>query len=104
MFLIHRITQKSPRIARAAGWALLFALGSGAFVANAISFYSLQAHLTANLLFAALLLRPTDTVPWRRARGITGADTAQSRSARAVRNPWMVAMALDRRSGIFACH
>jgi len=42
---------------RAAGWALLFTLASGAFIANAISYYSMQAHLTANLLFAWLLLK-----------------------------------------------
>jgi hypothetical protein len=58
LLLIHWITQETTQDKCAAGWALLFALGSGAFAANAISFYSLQAHLTANLLFAALLLRP----------------------------------------------
>ncbi len=61
LLLIHSITTQITQDKRAAGWALLFALGSGAFVANAISFYSLQAHLTANLLFVALLLRPSRT-------------------------------------------
>ena len=58
ILLIHSITlQITDR--RAAGWAVVFALASGAFVANAISYYSMQAHLTANLLFVWLLLKPT---------------------------------------------
>ena len=36
---------------------MLFALASGAFVANGLSYYSMQAHLAANLLFAALLIK-----------------------------------------------
>ena len=58
LLLIHWITKEITQDQRAAGWALLFTLASGAFVADAISYYSLQAHLTANLLFVALLLRP----------------------------------------------
>jgi hypothetical protein len=38
------------------GWVLLFALASPAFLVNAISFYSLSAHLLCSLVFAALLL------------------------------------------------
>jgi hypothetical protein len=38
---------------------VLFTLASGAFAAYAISYYSMQAHLTANLLFVWLLLTPT---------------------------------------------
>jgi hypothetical protein len=56
--LIHRITLHITNDQRAAGWALLFTIASGAFIANAISYYSMQAHLTANLLFAWLLLKP----------------------------------------------
>jgi hypothetical protein len=56
--LIHRITLEITNDQRAAGWALLFTLASGAFIANAISYYSMQAHLTANLLFVWLLLKP----------------------------------------------
>jgi len=59
IFLIHRITLEITSDRRAAGWAVLFTLGSGAFAANAISYYSMQAHLTANLLFVWLLLKPT---------------------------------------------
>jgi hypothetical protein len=58
IFLIHRITLEITKDQRAAGWAVLFTLASGAFIANAISYYSMQAHLTANLLFAWLLLKP----------------------------------------------
>jgi hypothetical protein len=97
LVLIHSITKQLTQDQRAAGWALLFALGSGAFVANAISFYSLQAHLTANLLFVALLLRPT------RYRALYAGLVGSV--ALILHNPiphvlfaipWMIAMALDR--------
>jgi hypothetical protein len=42
----------------APGWAVLLAAASPAFVVDAISGYSISAHLLANLGFAALLLRP----------------------------------------------
>jgi hypothetical protein len=57
--LVHRITFEITDDRRAAGWAVLFTLASGAFAAYAISYYSMQAHLTANLLFVWLLLKPT---------------------------------------------
>ena len=44
-----------PRAPDAPGWVALFALASPAFGINAISFYSMNAHLFANLLFAWLL-------------------------------------------------
>jgi hypothetical protein len=59
LYLIYRITFVITCDQRAAGFATLFALASGAFVANAISYYSMQAHLTANLVFVWLLLEPT---------------------------------------------
>ena len=59
MFLVHRITHEMTGERRAAGWALLFTAASGAFTANAISYYSMQAHMTANLGFVALLLKPS---------------------------------------------
>lgn len=59
IFLIYWITQEITANRRAAGWAMLFALASGAFLAAGISYYSMQAHLAANLLFIALLLRPS---------------------------------------------
>lgn len=58
LILVYFITQQITKDKRAAGWAILFAIASGGFIADAISYYSMQAHLTANLLFAALLLRP----------------------------------------------
>src|SRR5271166_4200120 len=61
VYLIHEVTLEITGEARAAGWAMLITLASSVFWANAISFYSMQAHLTANLLFAWLLLRPTPT-------------------------------------------
>lgn len=59
IFLVHRITLEITDDRRAAGWAVLFTVASGAFAAYAISYYSMQAHLTANLLFVWLLLKPT---------------------------------------------
>ncbi len=59
IYLIYRITMDITGDRRAAGWAMLFSIASGTFWANAISLYSMQAHLTANLLFAWLLLQPT---------------------------------------------
>ena len=58
LFLIYWITREIAD-RRAAGWAMLFALASGAFLADGISYYSMQAHLAANLIFVALLLRPS---------------------------------------------
>jgi hypothetical protein len=70
IYLIHWITREITGEGRAAGWAVLFAIASGAFVADALSYYSMQAHLTANLLFVALLMKPT---PWRTAgAGLVG--------------------------------
>lgn len=59
LWLIHRLTLEITGDRQAAGWAVLFTAGSGVFLANAISFYSMQAHLTLNLLYAWLLFRPT---------------------------------------------
>jgi hypothetical protein len=59
LFLIHRITVDITRDQLAAGWAVLFTVASGAFVVDALSYYSLQSHMTANLLFVTLLLRPS---------------------------------------------
>ena len=59
IWLVYLITLEIVDDRRAAAWAMLFAVGSSEFLANSISFYSMQAHLTANLLFAWLLLKPT---------------------------------------------
>jgi hypothetical protein len=57
--LIGRIARDLIASPLAAGWALLFALASPAFVANGITYYSMPAHLLFNLGFAWLLLTPT---------------------------------------------
>ena len=59
VFLVYRITNEISGDRRAAGWAVIFTVASGAFVADGISYYSMQSHLTANLLFAWLLLNPS---------------------------------------------
>lgn len=59
LWLIYQITLKVSTNQRAAGWALLFAISSAAFAGNALSYYSMQAHMTANLLYVWLLLTPT---------------------------------------------
>jgi hypothetical protein len=97
MVLIHRITQEVTGDRRAAGWALLFTAASGAFAANAISYYSMQAHLTANLGFAALLLKPTGTRAF--AAGLLGSlalilHNPVPHALFAI--PWIIALARDR--------
>jgi hypothetical protein len=59
VFLIYWITREVSADRRAAGWAMLFALASGAFLADGMSYYSMQAHLAVNLIFVAFLLRPS---------------------------------------------
>jgi hypothetical protein len=97
VLLIHKITLEVTGDRRAAGWAMLFALASSAFWANAISYYSMQAHLTANLLYAWLLLKPTNARCF--AAGLTGS------LALILHNPlphalfalpWLVAIAMTR--------
>jgi hypothetical protein len=97
IFLIYWITKEITGDRRAAGWAMLFTVASGVFVADAISYYSMQAHLTANLLFVALLIKPT------RYR-VLGAGLVGS-LALILHNPvphtvfavpWIVAMMVDR--------
>jgi len=97
IYLIHRITLEITADRRAAAWAMLFAIASGAFWADAISYYSMQAHLTANLLYACLLLKPTKSRAF--AAGLVGS------LALILHNPfphtlfalpWIVAMAIDR--------
>lgn len=97
IFLIHWITVQITGERRAGGWAVLFTVASGAFVADALSYYSMQAHLTANLLYVALLLRPNR----RRAvaAGLIGSlalilHNPVPHTLFAV--PWIVAMATDR--------
>jgi hypothetical protein len=97
LVLIHWITKEITGERRAAGWALLFTVASGVFAADAVSYYSMQAHLTANLLFVALLLKPTG----RRALGAGFVGSLALTLHNPVPHtlfaiPWIVAMAAER--------
>ena len=59
LLLLRKITSVIFDSAAAGGIAVLFAIASPAFTMNAISLYSMNAHLFFNLAFVALLLRPT---------------------------------------------
>jgi hypothetical protein len=100
IFLIYWITLEISKDRRAAGWAMLFALASGAFLADGISYYSMQAHLAANLGFVALLIAPSKTRVF--AAGLVGSfalilHNPVPHALFAI--PWIVAMAVqsDRR-------
>jgi hypothetical protein len=56
---LHRLALEVSGSRAAATWAIAFTLASPAFVVNAMSFYSMPAHLLSNLLYALLLIRPT---------------------------------------------
>ena len=56
---IHRLTREVTGSKEAAAWATVFAAASPVFIVDSISFYSMQAHLLCNAMFALLLLRPT---------------------------------------------
>jgi hypothetical protein len=97
IFLINWITKEITGDRRAAGWAILFTVASGVFVADALSYYSMQAHLTANLLFAALVIKST--------RGKALCAGLVGSLALVLHNPvphvlfaapWIVAMAVER--------
>jgi hypothetical protein len=59
LVVVHRLALELLGDAASAGYALLLTLASPAVTANAISYYSMPAHLLANGLYALLLLRPT---------------------------------------------
>ena len=96
IYLIHRITLDVTGDRRAAGWAMLFALASSAFWANAISDDSMQAHLTANLLYAWLLLKPSGRRSF--AAGLVGALALLLHNPvphMLFAAPWLIAFGLD---------
>ena len=62
VLLVHRLTFRLMGSHEAAGFAVLLTLASPVVTINAISYYSMPAHLVANMAFALLLLNPT---PWR---------------------------------------
>lgn len=57
ILVIHRLVLQLTQSADAAGAAILFTIASVAFTINAISFYSMTAHLLCNALFVLLLLK-----------------------------------------------
>jgi len=58
LLVIYRLTLSLTNYRTAAGAAVVLALASPAFVINAISYYSMTAHLLCNAAFTLLLLRP----------------------------------------------
>jgi hypothetical protein len=97
ILLVHRITLEITNERRAAGWAVVFTVASGAFAAYAMSYYSMQAHLTANLLFVWLLLKPT---PYRAfAAGVVGSLALVLHNPfphTMFAAPWIIALARSR--------
>ena len=61
LLTLHRLAVTLTDSKEAGGWAMLFALGSPAFSVNAMSYYSMTAHLLFNAGFTLLLLKPTVT-------------------------------------------
>lgn len=59
VYLVHSLALNLTGSRMSAGFAVLLTIGSAAFVVNAISFYSMTAHLVCNAAFVLLLLRPT---------------------------------------------
>jgi hypothetical protein len=56
---IHRLTFRLLGSVEAAGLAVLLTISSPVFFADGISYYSMQAHLLANTVYAILLIQPT---------------------------------------------
>lgn len=56
---IHRLTFRLLGSVEAAGLAVLLTVSSPVFFADGISYYSMQAHLLANTVYAILLIQPT---------------------------------------------
>jgi hypothetical protein len=59
LLVLWRIARRLWPDSAAAGWVVLLTAASPAFVVNAISLYSMAAHLLMSACFAALLLDPT---------------------------------------------
>jgi hypothetical protein len=70
VLLVHRLAIRLTGNVDAAGLAALLTIASPAVTINAVSFYSMTAHLVFNIGFVLLLLRPT---VWRAvAAGLVG--------------------------------
>jgi hypothetical protein len=59
LLLLGYVARRTLGDEDSAGWACWLALASPAFVVNAFSYYSMNAHLVANLAYVALLLERT---------------------------------------------
>ena len=59
LLLVRWVARKLFDDPAAPGWAMLLAAASPAFTANAITYYTMNAHLFFNLLYVALLLEIT---------------------------------------------
>lgn len=59
VLLVHRLAWRLTNSTDAAGLAALLTVASPAVTVNAISLYSMTAHLVCSLAFVLLLLRPT---------------------------------------------
>lgn len=59
VLLVHRVTLHLTSSVDAAGLAALLTISSPAVSINAVSYYSMTAHLVCNLAFVSLLLRPS---------------------------------------------
>jgi hypothetical protein len=59
IWVIHRLAFELTDSVEAAGTAVLFTLASAAVAINAMSFYSMPAHLLCNAAYVLLLWRPT---------------------------------------------
>lgn len=59
VLILWRIARDQWNDEIAQGWVVLLALASPVFLVNGVTYYSMPAHLLANLLFAWLLMKPT---------------------------------------------
>ncbi|MFN2166903.1 MAG: hypothetical protein ACK2U9_11670, partial [Anaerolineae bacterium] len=99
LLLVWRLTRDLVADRSAPGWALLLALASPQFTVNAISFYSMPAHLFFNLLFLWLLLRRG----WRTALGAGVVGSVALTLHNPVPHlvfapPWILWLCLERRA------
>ncbi len=67
---LHRLTRQVTGSQEAAGWAVALTVASPVFILSSVSYYSMQAHLLCNILYALLLLQPS--VPRALLAGVIG--------------------------------
>jgi hypothetical protein len=59
VWLMHRLAMRIFDNLETAGLAVLFTVASPVFFADGVSYYSMTAHLLANIIFALLMIDPT---------------------------------------------